>query len=268
MNALKTEEILLSEIIVNDNKESLDESNIGRLKLSIESIGLLCPLVIDQKYRLIAGRHRYEALRRIYQDYNSIKVKVVIFEDSSDEKCSTLTIDENIVRRVLSPVEHAEAIQYLVEDRIKKNGKVPGEPNITQAICDVASFYKVSVRDIRNDLKIAKIDNHLKKRIKGTPFERKKKQLIKLAYMDTLEKQVAFFEGTKVDRPDKDSLEYKLENMKKKIFQVRKTIENLLRKFDSHQTLTPDFKEKAKEFNKVSNKLVKEINSLSGLDEV
>jgi hypothetical protein len=77
------------------------------LKESIERLGLLEPLVINQNQRLLCGRRRFQALREL--GIKEVEFKLVKTKDILEE--FDISLDENIKRKNLTPIEEAQALE-------------------------------------------------------------------------------------------------------------------------------------------------------------
>lgn len=142
---LKIEKILLWDEI---KKIKTDPVHIRSLVESISNQGLIEPLVVDRKHRLIAGRHRLEALHtlakgdparfaRIFPN-GKIPVAVLGFDAESDKILAVATmIAENQRRRMLG-YDEFKRLHKLLEDLgyvTDKPGPTPtGETRISQVI--------------------------------------------------------------------------------------------------------------------------------------
>lgn len=76
------------------------DTNVDELKKSIETVGLINPVVINQNNELIAGGRRYKALMEL--GYTEIPVTKVSFTPLKQE---LISIDENLVRKDLTKIE-------------------------------------------------------------------------------------------------------------------------------------------------------------------
>lgn len=83
-----------------DNPYLRLETDIDQLIKSIETVGLINPLVINEKNELIAGGRRYCALKKM----GRTQVPVSRVEKSEMEQ-ELISIDENLVRQDLNKVE-------------------------------------------------------------------------------------------------------------------------------------------------------------------
>jgi len=81
------------------------ETNIEKLKKSIETVGLINPLVINNNNELIAGGRRYSALKELGVD------QVPVFRvDKSESEQELISIDENLVRKDLTKIEFEKCL--------------------------------------------------------------------------------------------------------------------------------------------------------------
>jgi ParB family chromosome partitioning protein len=103
-----------------------DMGDIDALAASISEVGLLQPIVIDQKNRLIAGERRLEAVKRL--GWEKIKVHVVKGLDDAAARLKAER-DENTCRKDFTPSEAAaigKALERLERPKAearKKAGK-------------------------------------------------------------------------------------------------------------------------------------------------
>jgi len=101
----------------NFNKEKLEE-----LKQSILQHGILQPLVVrkikDDKYEVIAGGRRFEAINQLFEEHKDLRFKeipVFIKDVNSQEEIMELALIENLQRDDLNPIEEAMAYYELKE---------------------------------------------------------------------------------------------------------------------------------------------------------
>ena len=79
-----------------------DAGDIAALENSIRKVGLLNPIVIDEKNRLVAGYRRLMACRNL--GWREIAVTVVDF-DGDVMKRLDIEVDENLLRKDFTPEE-------------------------------------------------------------------------------------------------------------------------------------------------------------------
>lgn len=81
------------------------ETNIDKLKKSIETVGLINPLVINNDNELIAGGRRYSALKELgYAEVPVVRV------EKNDLEQELISIDENLVRKDLTKIEFEKCL--------------------------------------------------------------------------------------------------------------------------------------------------------------
>ncbi|SEE86744.1 ParB/RepB/Spo0J family partition protein [Rhizobiales bacterium GAS191] len=106
-----TEDVALSDISVSpDRLRSPQPKVVDEIAESFEKVGQLQPIVVraaagpgEAVYRLISGRHRLEAARKL--GWDSIRAQVL--EGFDDDHARLAEIDENLIRGELSAAETA-----------------------------------------------------------------------------------------------------------------------------------------------------------------
>jgi len=92
-----------------------DEEALDELKLSIEEVGFLQPIVVREvpegRYELVMGERRWRAAQAIGRD-----VIPAIVRDTRDDAMLRDALLENIHRANLNPLEEAAAYQQLLEE--------------------------------------------------------------------------------------------------------------------------------------------------------
>lgn len=87
------------------NKYLRLDSNVDKLKKSIETVGLINPLVVNENFELIAGGRRFKAMQELgYTEVPVVQVK------KSDLEQELISIDENLVRKDLSNLELEQSL--------------------------------------------------------------------------------------------------------------------------------------------------------------
>ena len=87
-------------LIKTDNQYLRLDTDVEKLKKSIETVGLINPIVINQNNELIAGGRRFTALTQL--GYTEVPVFQV---DKSELEQELISIDENLVRKDLENIE-------------------------------------------------------------------------------------------------------------------------------------------------------------------
>jgi len=152
----------INEIKITESMRQVDDSHVENLKASIQTCGLLQPLVVNKQNELVAGRNRFEALIQLgYEDVPVMKVGDKPEQLTEQEYFRLCQYEENLCRQELEPILRAKAIQY------KKIclEKILGNANL--AIEQIQNETNLSRSSIYTDLKIAKnIDNKLVNSVK------------------------------------------------------------------------------------------------------
>ncbi len=120
----------LDKIIPNPDQPRtiFDETEIEGLAESIQSVGLIQPIIVREReglYVIVAGERRYRACK-----LNGMKTIKSIIIEADDEQNLTMALIENIQRESLNPIEEAKAYKVLInrfklkqQDLAKKVGK-------------------------------------------------------------------------------------------------------------------------------------------------
>jgi ParB family chromosome partitioning protein len=95
----------ISDIIVN-NKYLRTSTNVDSLIDSIDNIGLINPLIVNDKNQLIAGGRRYSALKQMEREEAPV-IKV----SQGELKEELISIDENLVRKNLTDLEFENCLR-------------------------------------------------------------------------------------------------------------------------------------------------------------
>ncbi|MEW6682563.1 MAG: ParB/RepB/Spo0J family partition protein [Nitrospirota bacterium] len=102
-------------LIPNDDNQDLfrdmEGEDFEQLKASIQELGVIEPLVVDEEMRVICGHQRLRAAKALGVG----SVPAVIRAVGEPETRAMITIEENIRRRQLQPSEMARAIKKLAE---------------------------------------------------------------------------------------------------------------------------------------------------------
>lgn len=110
-----TTEVALELIVPNPNqpRTNFDETSIQELANSIQTQGLLQPIVVrpaGKKYQIIAGERRWQACRSL--DMKKIPVRIMHVDD---QKMLELALIENLQRSDLNAIEEAKGYKRLIE---------------------------------------------------------------------------------------------------------------------------------------------------------
>jgi len=197
--------VKIDEIIIGENRRSVNPERVKELAASIQEIGLLNPITITEDKHLVAGLHRIEAYKLLGR--TEIEATVVSLSELDAELAQ---IDENLIRNELTVLERAEQLKRRKEiyeakypesragvKRAIGMHKVLGH-NVSDIVSptfteDTASKIGVSPRSVQRDVQIAEdLAEEVKEAIRDTDLADNKTELIRLARLDEEEqKEVA-----------------------------------------------------------------------------
>ncbi len=110
----------ISHIVVEElSRIRKDAGDIAALENSIRRVGLLNPIVVDEKNRLVAGYRRLTACRNL--GWQEIEVTIVNF-DGDVLKMLEAEADENLFRKDFTPDEIITIEKRREEIRLQRRG--------------------------------------------------------------------------------------------------------------------------------------------------
>ncbi len=144
------QELPLNRVVPNPHqpRKVIDPQAVGELAASIQSEGLLQPIVVRPTangYELIAGERRWRAHQHLGRE--TILARVL---DVSDLSSASLSLIENLQREQLNPLEEAMGYQSLVSDF-----------NLTQQ--EVAERMGKSRSHVTNLMRLLQLDGELRR---------------------------------------------------------------------------------------------------------
>ena len=95
------------------NETIYDLSNIDDLVTSITRVGLLSPVVLNQRYQLISGHRRIEAVRRL--EWDEIEVEIVETESEDEEKSLLVHYNKQRVKTCREVLNEAGILKPIYE---------------------------------------------------------------------------------------------------------------------------------------------------------
>lgn len=147
---------------------------LGDLEHSIAVNGILVPLIVrrteNKKLEVIAGNRRLEAALSVseYQNHLTRKkvemIPVIVYDSMTDQEATEIAILENVQRENLTPVEEAEAYQYLFA------GKIDGKMESFQLLEEISSKTGKSVGHIKKRLLLLQLNSEGKKALRDGKF--------------------------------------------------------------------------------------------------
>lgn len=111
-------ELPVGAIVMGRRKRPIEPAAVANLKVSISESGWFGSILVrpipgeegEQLYALVAGAHRLTAMRELGRSRIAATIRPL-----SDDEAEQIEIDENLVRRNLTPLERAE----MVADRLQ-----------------------------------------------------------------------------------------------------------------------------------------------------
>jgi hypothetical protein len=189
--------VAIDRVKVGERKRKLDQARVAQLAESIGEVGLLNPITIDKDGRLVAGRHRLEACRKL----GYIHIQAMLL-DGSALHAELAEIDENLVRNDLTALEQGEHLARRDEiltalglraevgqGRPPKNGE-SDSPFSPKTTADIAAEVGLSKRTAQQRKQAAtSIPEPIRDAIRDTPTADKQSELLKLSRMPEAEQQ-------------------------------------------------------------------------------
>ncbi len=185
----------VNDIVIPDEWREIDGQAIRRLVLSIRTLGLIHPLVVDPKMVLVSGRQRLEAMKRL--GYNEVPV---VFREGSQELLDLINLDENLVRKALNKHELAKALtrQKACYEKLnpsaghggkrEKGAKRAGPKSFAEATAEKTGMHKDTVT------KLARLGEkviEMPAAMEGHPLLNNEKELLALSRLEPeLQQQV------------------------------------------------------------------------------
>lgn len=130
-------------------RKHFDEALLQELALSIQSQGLIQPIVVrpltDNFYEIIAGERRWRAAQLAH-----LEIVPCLIRSFNNEQAAAVTVIENIQREDLNPIEEAMSYQTLID-----------EFNYFHE--EIAAIMGVSRAKITNALRLLKLDKKIQK---------------------------------------------------------------------------------------------------------
>ena len=115
---VNSQHVPLDLIDVGENIRDLDLEHVEALAASIAIRGQLVPVILrpnGERFDLVAGAHRYAACRKLAKDTIEYTVR-------EQEGSSADTAAENVMRKQLSPLEEARAVQNMLDEGYTLDG--------------------------------------------------------------------------------------------------------------------------------------------------
>lgn len=193
-NGMNTTILLpVDQIEVGHLRRPVAAAQVADLIDSVGRLGLLQPLVVTTDRKLIAGRHRLEAVRRL--GWASVPVVVV---DLTELEARLATLDENLVRNELPRldrfehvVQRAELIAALGQrKRVGRPRKADTVSGFLKTTDDLAAASGLSGRTLQRAAKIvAAIPEDVRQQLKDSPLADSTTELLRLSRLPVADQQ-------------------------------------------------------------------------------
>jgi len=198
------ETMYLAEIIIENRKRPADPGKVAALAASIAEVGLLQPVVVDERNKLIAGFHRYRALQKL-----GAQQIAYVRQDFADKLRAELAeIDENLIRNELTELQTSQWIRRREELIDKLGQRAPcgrrsqapaegdGKGEIVSPLrttADLAAEIGLSERSYQQRKQIAAgLAPDVAEAIADTPLADSVTQLLELSRLPQEEQRIAY----------------------------------------------------------------------------
>ena len=164
--------IKISEIKVQNRMRRAKPGNVEELARSIDEVGLIQPITLDENNVLVAGLHRYEAC--LILGWDEIEYTTVNFESSEQQKLAE--IDENFVRADFTALQQAE----IVVERDRLYYEIQRKSRRIKQL-DEKKHQPTTI--FGDNLIGTRIPAEIKERIYGTELENQKTNLVTFSFL-------------------------------------------------------------------------------------
>jgi len=205
---LVIEDVPIDAIRRNGRLRPTDPEKVEQIADSIAKIGLLHPLILSSDRYLLAGNHRYDALKLLNQ--STARCSILPYPHDSPE-AELYALDENLMRSDLTVLEQAE---YLLRRervlaqmgrRAKRGDNRNSRPDTVTGLETTASLAKeagLSPRSLNRRLQIARnLTDEQRAIVHGTPLANEQKELLEIARIKDPERRTGVIELMIGDRP-------------------------------------------------------------------
>ena len=115
--------IPIDEITIPKGRREPDEDRVGSIARSIQTVGLLNPITLNGDRRLIAGRTRLQAAKKL--EWSEIPVRII---DADDLHAELAEIVENVERSNLTALEEGQSLKRMKEIYLLLNPETKQTP--------------------------------------------------------------------------------------------------------------------------------------------
>lgn len=200
----RTESVPIDSIEIPQTHRSVRQESVETLTKSISTIGLINPVTLTSGYRLVAGRHRIEAHRKL--GYKTIEARLL---DADDLLLELAEIDENMERSQLDALQFSQQLKRRKEiyegmHPDKKHGgsrksagnhgeiSSPQNADLKSFAEDTAETLGVSRATVERAIHVAEnIPEDVQEEIANTPIAESKAELAALAKLPEAQQRKA-----------------------------------------------------------------------------
>lgn len=197
--------ITISDIDIPDNRREVNAAAVKRLADSIDKIGLRHPITVREKgdrYVLIAGRHRIEALKKLQIEH----VPATIVKMTNDD-ARLWEIAENLHRAELTKLERDNNIAEWIKitERASKSQseslRTDGRGGRPSGIENAARELGIERQDAHRAVKVASLSDEAKEAAREAGLDNNRSALLDAASKGTVAEQVAEIHRRHTDGP-------------------------------------------------------------------
>lgn len=251
------------------DEEQLNKEIVIELAESIKNIGLLNPIIINSKGKIVAGRHRVVACKR--NNYSEVDTRIIDFGKS--EKRQLATIQENLVRNVFSTFERARLIgtqAQILESLGLATTHGGDRKNKTQYLQHDSAANKISKmlsksrRMVQYHIAIHKgIPIELDQKIQDSTIKDSQSKLLRIAKAAPQEKETIFARLTQknTSRSEIESPKLRLEQLNKLLSSL-KVIQEFTNNLDTEKNLNDEEIGLLKQMQNISNDFSTKLETL------
>ena len=193
----------IDDIQIGQTIREVSEKFVNECAESIEQIGLLNPITVNEAGVLVTGRHRLEAYRKLNRE--TIPVTIISL---TDQMLELAQIDENLIRNNPTQLEQSNLLKrrkeiyeglYPATISVRQRGG-PGRGNTSDKtsadkrasfVKDTAEKMQVSPRTVHENISIANnLTPETQEIVRGTQLENKKTDLLGLSQIKDPQEQV------------------------------------------------------------------------------
>lgn len=187
--------ITISDIDIPEGRREVNAAAVKRLADSIDKIGLRHPITVREKgdrYVLVAGRHRIEALKKLQIEH----VPATIVKMTNDD-ARLWEIAENLHRAELTKLERDDNIAEWIKitERASKSQseslRVDGRGGRPSGVENAARELGIERQDAHRAVKVASLSDEAKDAARETGLDDNRSALLDAASKGTVAEQVA-----------------------------------------------------------------------------